>query len=52
MPDLLKQAQDTQALMANPTPLIGAAIIYLALLWPLVRIVGYLEARNQRLYAR
>ncbi|MBS9721863.1 amino acid ABC transporter permease [Tianweitania sp. BSSL-BM11] len=52
MPDLLKQAQDTQALMANPTPLIGAAIIYLVLLWPLVRIVGYLEGRNQRLYAR
>ena len=52
MPDLLKQAQDTQALMANPTPLIGAAIIYLALLWPLVRIVGYLEARNQRLQMR
>ena len=52
MPDLLKQAQDTQALMANPTPLIGAAIIYLALLWPLVRVVGYLEARNQRLTAR
>ena len=30
MPDLLKQATDAQALMANPTPLIGAAIIYLA----------------------
>jgi hypothetical protein len=35
MPDLLKQATDAQALMANPTPLIGAAIIYLAF-WPLV----------------
>ena len=38
MPDLLKQATDAQALMANPTPLIGAAIIYLAFLWPLVRL--------------
>jgi polar amino acid transport system permease protein len=33
--------------MANPTPLIGAAIIYLAFLWPLVRLVGYLEERGK-----
>jgi len=52
MPDLLKQANDAQALMANPTPLIGAAIIYLAILWPLVRLVGHLEARNQRAMSR
>src|SRR3954468_16715318 len=30
MPELLKEAQDAQALNANPTPLIGAALIYLA----------------------
>jgi polar amino acid transport system permease protein len=48
MPDLLKQATDAQAMMANPTPLIGAAIIYLALLWPLVRLVGYLEERSKK----
>jgi polar amino acid transport system permease protein len=48
MPDLLKQATDAQALMANPTPLIGAAIIYLAILWPLVRLVAYLEERSKR----
>ena len=48
MPDLLKQATDAQALMANPTPLIGAAIIYLAFLWPLVRLVGYLEDRAKQ----
>ncbi|MFC5991351.1 amino acid ABC transporter permease [Limoniibacter endophyticus] len=47
MPDLLKQANDTQALMANPTPLIGAAIIYIALLWPMVRLVAWLEVRAQ-----
>lgn len=52
MPDLLKQANDAQAMMANPTPLIGAALIYLAILWPLVRLVGYLEARNQRATSR
>jgi polar amino acid transport system permease protein len=48
MPDLLKQATDAQALMANPTPLIGAAIIYLAFLWPLVRLVSYLEERGKK----
>jgi polar amino acid transport system permease protein len=47
-PDLLKQATDAQALMANPTPLIGAALIYLAFLWPLVRLVNHLEQRGRR----
>jgi polar amino acid transport system permease protein len=46
MPDLLKQATDAQALMANPSPLIAAAGIYLAILWPLVRLVAYLEHRD------
>lgn len=46
MPDLLKQATDAQALMANPSPLIAAAAIYLVILWPLVRFVAYLEKRN------
>lgn len=47
MPDLLKQATDAQALMANPSPLITAALIYLAMLWPLVRLVSWLEKRGQ-----
>lgn len=46
MPDLLKQATQAQALAANPTPLIGAALLYLLLLLPLVRLVGYFEARH------
>ena len=46
MPDLLKQATDAQALMANPSPLIAAAAIYLIILWPLVRLVAYLEHRD------
>jgi polar amino acid transport system permease protein len=50
--DLLKQATDAQALFANPTPLIGAALIYIAILWPLVRLTGWLETRAQRAYAR
>ena len=48
MPDLLKQATDAQALMANPTPLIGAAAMYLIFLLPLVRLVSYLEERGKR----
>jgi polar amino acid transport system permease protein len=47
MPDLLKQATQAQALAANPTPLIGAALLYLALLLPLVRLVGHYEARHR-----
>ena len=52
MSDLLKQATDAQALFANPTPLIGAAIIYVIILWPLVRLTGWLEHRFQRAYVR
>jgi polar amino acid transport system permease protein len=45
MPDLLKQAYAAQAMMANPSPLIAAAGVYLIILWPLVRLVSYLEHR-------
>ncbi len=45
MPDLLKQATQAQALAANPTPLITAAIIYVAMLWPLVVLVSRFEKR-------
>ena len=51
MPDLLKQANQAQALAANPTPLIVAAVIYIIILLPLVRVVGMLEnhwGRGQR----
>jgi polar amino acid transport system permease protein len=48
MPDLLKQATQAQALAANPTPLISAALIYIAILLPLVRLVGVLEKRLAR----
>ena len=43
MPDLLKQATQAQALAANPTPLISAALIYIAILWPLVLLVSRFE---------
>lgn len=48
MPDLLKQATQAQAVAANPSPLIGAAIIYVALLWPMVSMVSRLERRFGR----
>ena len=48
MPDLLKQATQAQALEANPTPLIVAALMYIALLWPMVLFVGRLEKRFRR----
>ncbi|MBC8130282.1 MAG: amino acid ABC transporter permease [Rhizobiaceae bacterium] len=48
LPDLLKQATQAQALAANPTPLIGAALLYLLLLIPLVRIVSRFEKKDER----
>lgn len=50
--DLLKQATDAQALFANPTPLLGAAIIYVAILWPLVRLTSWLEQHYQKAFIR
>jgi polar amino acid transport system permease protein len=48
LPDLLKQATQAQALAANPTPLIGAALLYLVLLLPLVQLVAVFESRRRR----
>lgn len=45
MPDLLYKAQQAAGLWYNPTPLVLAALIFLVLLWPLVRFTGYLERR-------
>lgn len=47
LPELLKEANDAQALYANPSPLIAAAFIYLLFLWPMVRLVGYIEKRSK-----
>jgi len=48
MPDLLKEATDAQALTANPSPLIAAAILYLIVLVPAVRLATFLERRVSR----
>jgi len=45
LPELLKEAQDAQAFYANPSPLIGMAVIYILFLWPMVRLVSLLERR-------
>ena len=47
LPELLKEANDAQALYANPSPLIGAAIVYVIFLWPMVRLVSLLEKKLQ-----
>jgi polar amino acid transport system permease protein len=46
LPELLKQARHMQALLANPTPLIEAAIIYVLLFLPFVRLVSILERKR------
>jgi polar amino acid transport system permease protein len=45
MPELLFQARQAQSLTYNPTPIVLAAIIYFAMLWPLVRLLSRLENR-------
>jgi polar amino acid transport system permease protein len=52
LPELLKEGQDAQALYANPSPLIGAAIVYIILLWPMVRLVSLLEKKFKSEKAR
>jgi polar amino acid transport system permease protein len=47
LPELLKQAQNAQAFYANASPLIGAGLVYLVFLWPMVRLVNVLEKRFQ-----
>lgn len=45
LPELMKQAQQAHGYFANPTPLIAAALIFLILLWPVVRLTTRLERK-------
>jgi polar amino acid transport system permease protein len=45
IPELLNAARNAQALTYNPTPIVLAALMYLAVLWPLVRLISRLEHR-------
>lgn len=46
LPELLRIARDAQALVYNPSPIVLAALLYVAILWPLVRLLSRLEHRN------
>ena len=46
MPELLNNARQAQALTYNPTPIVLAALMYLMLLWPVVRLLSRLEHRS------
>lgn len=46
MPELLRAARDVQSLVYNPSPIVLAALLYLALLWPLTRLLARLEHRK------
>jgi len=48
VPDMLYAARSAQSMLYNPTPIVLAAAIYLALLWPLVILLKHLEARQRR----
>jgi polar amino acid transport system permease protein len=47
-PELLKRARELYTSKTNPTPLVAAALIYLAVLVPMVRVVNVLENRMQK----
>lgn len=48
MPELMRAARDAQSLVYNPSPVMLAALMYLALLWPLTRWLARLEHRRAR----
>ena len=46
MPELLNNARQAQALTYNATPIVLAALIYLAMLWPIVRLLSRMEHKG------
>jgi polar amino acid transport system permease protein len=48
-PELLKRARELYTSKASPTPLVAAAMLYLAVLIPLVRISNMLENRVKKI---
>jgi len=45
VPELLFQARQAQSVTYSPTPIVLVAIIYVLMLWPLVRLLSRLENR-------
>jgi polar amino acid transport system permease protein len=52
LPELLRSARVGQEQTYNPTPLMAAAVIYAALLWPFARLTARLERRMLQREAR
>jgi polar amino acid transport system permease protein len=50
LPELLFAARQAQSVTYNATPIIAAGIIYLVLLWPLVRLLSRFEHRQIALH--
>lgn len=46
IPELLRNSRYVQSLVYNPSPVVLAALLYLALLWPLTRWLARLEHRK------
>ena len=50
LPELLNNARQAQALTYNATPVVLAALMYLLLLWPVVRLLSRLEHKSIALH--
>jgi len=46
--ELLKQGRQLQTWKANSSPLMGVAILYFAVIWPLIRVVTRMERRLKK----
>ncbi|MBO9643059.1 MAG: amino acid ABC transporter permease [Pseudacidovorax sp.] len=47
LPELLRVARMAQGNTFNASPLVAAALIYLLLLWPVVRVLSHMEKKTQ-----
>ena len=50
LPELLYAARQAQSVTYNATPVIAAGIIYLLLLWPLVRLLSRFERQAVQIH--
>jgi polar amino acid transport system permease protein len=48
LPELLRAARDAQSIVYNPSPIMLAALMYVALLWPVTRWLGKMENKRSR----
>jgi polar amino acid transport system permease protein len=50
LPELLYAARQVQSVTYNATPVIAAGLIYLILLWPLVRLLSRYERQSVQIH--